>query len=193
MGNKQKIIFGLLLFIIFENVQADEPPPHITEFNSQNGKYVLKLLRTTNDKNIFMEEWELKSVETDEIKYNLQCVQFSLSVFWPAVFISDDGDNIIIVNWFLGLHDNEESIMNENAVYFYLKGKEIKRYLLNELFNNINNGIQSASHLQWTNYNYNWDCIKMENNKFIIKTLELYEYIFNIEDGRIIEKNILNK
>ena len=143
-----------------------------------------------------MEEWELKSVETDEIKYNIQYTQFSLSDFWPAVFISDDGDNIIIVNWFLDSdrqNDNEKSIMNKNAVYFYLKGKEMKKYFFNELFNNINNGVQSESHLQWTNYDYDQSCIKMENNKFIIKTLELNEYIFNIKDGRMIEKNILNK
>ena len=80
--------------------------------------------------------------------------------------------------------------MNKNVIYFYLKGKEIAIFLLNELFKNINNGIQSESHLQWTNYNYDHGCIKMENNKFIIKTLELYEYIFNIKDGRMIEKDI---
>jgi hypothetical protein len=199
MKNK-KIIFLCLSFISFGNVVADEPPLPLTEFISNNGKYISELINTSCNQGSFMEEWQLKTIESNETKYYFECYQFSLSGIYPGIFISDDGENIVFADWFLGVDPSidwfdyeEEPIFNSIVLRFYSNGKEIKIYRLSDLFNDINNGYQSASHLQWTRFNYDRSCIRLENNKLIITTYELYEYIFDISNGEIIKKNKIIK
>jgi hypothetical protein len=196
MNGMKRTFGGLLFFFLLGNLLADEHPLPINEFISQNGKYILKLIDENNVQNNYSEEWELRYAETGEVKYTFKLNRYSLSVFWPAIFISDDGNNIILVNWFLGIYWNKETeddILNKNVLMFYFMGNEIKKYKLSDVFDKINNGIESASHLQWTNYNSDKNCIIVENDELIITTLETCEYIFNIKNGEIILKIKLKK
>jgi hypothetical protein len=167
---------------------ADEPPLHMTEFISQNNQYKLILINTIHENNNFVENWQLIRTETNELLYNFVC-QFSLSPL--KVFISDNGENIVLINWFLGINwkaENERSIKNKNVLRFYYLGNEIKSYKLSDVFNNTRMGMRSVSHLQWTNYNTDNNSIIMENNQIRIQTLESYEYIFDIRNGNIINR-----
>jgi hypothetical protein len=192
---KNKIVVYVLFFVCVENLLSDEPPLPLTEFKSQNGKYLIELIKETNSSKFFMEEWALRNIETNEIKYYFECYQFSLSGIAPGIFISNNGENIVFVNWFLGVNSGinwhkyqKEPIENSVVLRFYCMGEEIKRYSLSDVFNEIDNGIQSESHLQWTRFNYDKSCIRMDNDKLIITTLELYEYTFNINNGEMIRK-----
>jgi hypothetical protein len=179
------IFFGAIL----GNIYADEPPLHMTEFISQNNQYKLILINTINESNNFIENWELVKMDTNELMYNFVCNQFSLSGL--VVNISDNGEKIILVNYFLGVNwnnENTEIIKNKIVIRFYNMGIEINRYKLSDVFNNIRRGIPSVSHLQWTRYNYDRDSIIMENDQIIIKTLESYEYRFDIRNGNIINR-----
>jgi hypothetical protein len=147
------------------------------------------LLDTIDERNNFVEKWGLVRIDTDELIYNFICHQFSLSGL--KVIISDDGKNIILINWYLEIdwnNDNEQIIKNKNVLKFYYLGEEIKRYKLSDVFNNISKGIQTESHLQWTRYNYDRNSIIMESDQIMIKTLELYEYRFDIKSGNMINK-----
>jgi len=185
----------LIFYIIFSilslgNIIADEPPLRITEVISQNNQYKLNLISTINQNNNYIEYWEMLNIETNEVMYNFICHQFSLSGL--KIFISDDGKNIVLVDWFVDWRNmNRQDIENLTVIKFYFLGKEINRYRLSDVFNNINNGIRSVSHLQWTGYNHDRNSIIMENNQIIIRTLELYEYRFNVNNGNLVNRRRL--
>jgi hypothetical protein len=175
--------------VILSIISADEPLLHMSEFISQNNLYKLILKNRTNENNNFIENWELIRIDTNELMYNFICEQFSLSPI--LVIISDDGENIILVNYFLGVNWRNEStqiIKNKIVIRFYNMGGEVNRHRLSDVFNDINWGIRSVSHLQWTRYNYDRDSIIMENDQILIRTLESYEYRFDIKSGNIINR-----
>ena len=183
---KNMIPVCLLLFFL-SNLPADEPPLHMTQFKSQDGKYILNLINTTNTKDYFLEEWELISAGTNEPVYRLDCRQFSLSPL--EVIISGDGEHIILVNWFLGVdwqRENRRTILNKTVLRFYSRGQITREYMLSDVFGNIRKGIRSASHLQWTGFNRDKSDVRLENNSLVIKTLESNEYIFDIKTGEIV-------
>ena len=186
---KNILICLIMSFFIIGRITADEPPIHITEVISQNNQYKLNLINTINDNDNFIEYWELIRINTNEIIYNFICYQFTLT--GKLVFISDNGNNISIIDWFLPVdwrNANRQNINNKIVIKFYFLGNEINSYRLSDIFNNIRRGIQSVSHFQWTNYNQNRNSILMNNNQLIIRTLESYEYIFNINNGEIINR-----
>jgi len=186
---KRAVFYILFFCVIFANINADEPPIHITEIISQNNQFKLNLKNTINENNSFIENWELIKIDTNEVIYDFICNQFSLSGL--KVFISDDGKNIALVNWFLYVNwrnENNQSIKNKTVIRFFFLGEEIKKYKLADVFGDINRGVRSVSHLQWTGYNHDRNSIIMENGHIIIKTLESFEYRFNVNNGDIINR-----
>ena len=181
----KKIIFFIILYVmIFGVIVADEPPLPMTEFTSQNNEYKLILVETIREANNLTQKWKLVRIDTNEVLYDFIYPQFALSGL--KVLISDDGNNIVLIDWFLWVDWNNEdtqTIMNKNIVKFYYMGEETRRYKLSALFNSIENGIKSVSHLQWTRDNRNY--IIMENDQVKIRTLESIEYVFNIRTGDI--------
>jgi hypothetical protein len=189
-GIMEKIAFYFILILfVYSNIIADESPSQISEVISQNNQYKLKLKNTTNENNNYIEHWELIKINSKEIIYDF-FVCYPLSLSGKKIFISDDGNNIVLIDWFLPVrgNENQRDINNKIVIKFYFMGNEINRYKLSDVFNNFRRGIRSVSHFQWTGYNQNRDSIIMENNQIIIKTLELYEYIFNINNGTIVNR-----
>jgi hypothetical protein len=185
----KRVALCITLAFFVSKIMADEPTLRINEVISQNNKYRLNLINTINENNSFIENWELIKIDSNEVIYNFVCYQFTLS--GKKVFISDDGNMIVFVDWFLPVdwvYENRQSINNKIVIKFYFMGEEINRYRLSDVFSNLRLRIQSVSHFQWTRYNQDRSSIIMENNQIIIKTLELYEYRFNINNGVIINR-----
>jgi len=176
----KKMSFFIMLYVmIFGVIAADEPMPPMTEFTSQNNEYKLII-------NNSAQKWNLIKIDTYKVLYEFTYPQFALSQL--KVLISNDGNNIVLIDWFLWVdwkNEGTQTIMNKNIIKFYYMGKEIKSYKLSDLFNSIKNGVESVSHLQWTGYNDDKNCIIMENDLVKIKTLESIEYAFNIKTGNI--------
>ncbi|MCL2722447.1 MAG: hypothetical protein FWD47_14045, partial [Treponema sp.] len=173
---KKSLILILLFLFSFSNAVSDEPPLLMTEFISQNNQYKLIFTGRVNDINNYIDNWELININTNESIYNFIYNRHFIS--GQKVFISDDGQYIILINWFLGANprtENLRDINNKIVIEFFYRGTEINRYKLSDVFGNTRRGIQSVSHFQWTRYNNDRNSIIMENNQIIIRTLESYE------------------
>lgn len=121
--------------------------------------------------------WGLYDTQTKEKLYTIK--NDSLHIEFKTAIISDDGQNIVIIDdYSAGFAYNGFEVMT-----FYVKDSLVKDYMLGELIGNLCSLTYSVSHMMWCS-SFSWH---NNQNEITIKTNELYVYTFN-KNGELISK-----
>ncbi len=88
---------------------------------------------------------------------------------------------------YLGLRPNKVSQVTL-AVSFYKEGKELRRYSTKELVKNSGDVKRTTSHYFWQEKEPGFPRLNW-NNEFMLKTIDGYLHIFNIESGVLISSD----
>lgn len=192
-----KILYCLLLFCFVHQVYADQPRMTFS-FKSKNGKFELRPSDTIfSDNKVYTDSiydsqgkayykssysypdryyWGLYNTQTNEKLYTIK--NDSLFIEMQTAVISEDGQNIIIIDDYSGAYGIKEFVM----VTFYQRDQFLKSLKLGDLLDNMCSVSYSTSHMRWcSSFGFN------DKEEFTIKTHEFYHYTF-AKNGTLIRK-----
>ncbi len=184
-----KILYSLLMFCFVHQVYADQPRMTFS-FKSKNERFELRPCDTIfSDNKLYTDSiynsvtknyqktsysypdryyWGLYDKQTDQKLYTIK--NDSLFIEMRTAVISDDGQNIIIIDDFSGAY----GIKQFEMVTFYQRDELIKILTLGDLLDSMCSVTYSTSHMRWCSYfGFN------DKEEFTIKTYEFYHYTFN--------------
>jgi hypothetical protein len=142
------------------------------KFKSSNGNYILKP-KTSSNFPSYGEEWVLVDSISNKNIYNIK-----ENLSQKSAYISDDGRKIITINsWPIGRPEKDRIVLR-----FYIDGKEVNNYCLDDLLDSIRNTSLSVSHFSW----FFHKTLEIKNWKTLsLKTFELKTITFDLSDGKI--------
>jgi len=168
----KRILFIILLCITSVS-HADEPLPDPKTYQvwSENKKYFAEINLEDDLTTVFRIG---KNEERKEL--------WQMYGWFRWAYLSNDGMYIGIPFWGESLIPRD--YRKEQVVFRLVKeGKLIRVIRLNELIENFNNLIETASHYYWGNYRgFN------NNNEFIIETVEKNHFTLNPNTGKLSKK-----
>lgn len=192
-----RILLIISLFCL-QKMFADQPRIRYS-FKSQNLKYELKPCDTIfSDNKIYTDStfdkrtntyikssysypdryyWGLYDTETNQKLYTIK--NDTLSIQMKTAIISNDGQNIVIIDDYSGGFALQEL----EILTFYERDKKIKSIKLGEMLENMCSVSYSVSHMTWCSSDFKFN----HRNEFIINTYEFYNYTFD-ENGKILSK-----
>jgi hypothetical protein len=165
--------FVLLFFILFALVfvRADEVRS-TNSFKSKNGEYELRLRTKYPEK----QRWALIHRRTNRTLYKVSEWLESMTVV-----VSNDGRKLIAIDDFSVFFRKD----NPLVLRFYLDGKLIKSYKLDQLLINPTNVTQSVSHFQWL---LDFPQKITSTEELSLTTNELVTYKFSLSNGNILQR-----
>lgn len=193
-----KTFFFIITFLCFQITFADSPRIRYS-FKSKNSRFELKPCDTIfSDKKVYTDSifdsktktyfkssysypdryyWGLYDTQTKQKLYTIK--NDSLFIEMKTAVISDDGQNIVIIDDYAG----GIAYKGFEMVTFYEKDKLMKSIKLGELIQNMCSVSYSVSHMTWCSRYFEFN----ERKEITIKTFEFYNYTFN-KDGELINK-----
>jgi hypothetical protein len=191
-----RTIFLIITLFCLQKIFADEPRIRYS-FKSPNSRFELKPSDTIfSDKKIYTDSiydsktktyykssytypdryyWGLYDIQTKEKLYTIK--NDSLFIENKTAIISDDGQNIVIIDDYSGGFGFKEIEM----MTFYEKDNRIKRLKLGDLIQNLCSLSYSVSHMTWCSSNFEFN----DRKEITIETNEFYNYTFN-KNGELI-------
>lgn len=192
-----RILLIILLFCL-QKMFADQPRIRYS-FKSQNLKFELKPCDTIfSDNKIYTDStfdkrtntyikstysypdryyWGLYDTETNQKLYTIK--NDTLSIQMKTAIISNDGQNIVIIDDYSGGFALQEF----EILTFYQRDKKIKSIKLGEILENMCSVTYSVSHMRWCSSDFKFNDL----NEFSINTNEFYIYTFD-KNGQIVSK-----
>lgn len=161
---KQTLLLFLGLVSIFDCFA--DAPRFETKFESSNGEYSMQLHK---------KKWILTN-RNGFLKYSIKDNGFTSM----TVLISDNGQNIVVINDCMG----DRNIGENTALWIYKKGKLLKSYKLSELLNDTCNISRTTEGIIWTYGDYGF---VDKQSHFSFSTYELSEFIFDLSTGQIVQ------
>lgn len=192
-----RILLIITLFSL-QKIFADQPRIRYS-FKSQNLKFELKPCDTIfSDNKIYTDSkfdkktntyikssysypdryyWGLYDTETNQKLYTIK--NDTLSIQMKTAIISNDGQNIVIIDDYSGGFALQEL----EILTFYQRDQKIKSLKLGEILENMCSVTYSVSHMRWCSRDFKFN----HKNEFIINTYEFYNYTFD-KNGEILSK-----
>ncbi len=173
-----KLKFLIFIFALsFNSLKADDYR-YKTEFPNRDTSFILTfdsvwVLKNRTGKNIYI------------IDYNVLSDMSQSGIPGASVFISDDGNSIIIADDCPSIFPLN-SVSYRNALWFLYKGSPAKKYKVTEILEDTGNISCSASH--WS-YFVEIPSVDFSKNSFSFSTYEFYTYTFNTNTGELISKS----
>lgn len=193
-----RIFFLIITLFTIQTLFADTPRIRYS-FKSKNSRFELKPCDTIfSDKKVYNDSifdentksylktsyshpdryyWGLYDTQTNEKRYTIK--NDSLFIEMKTAVISDDGQNIVIIDDYSGGLAHKEFEM----ITFYERDQLMKRIKLGDLLENMCAVSYSVSHMTWCFRNFDFN----ERKEFTLKTFEFYNYTFN-KSGELIHK-----
>ena len=174
----KRILFLAILFFNFTLVFADEPPswqPY--KKVSDNSEFFAWINYADNDtiKDPWERKWQLSV-------FNKDSTLLSKREYKPTGYndgyLTDNGKNIVIIEFWYYPKGNAVSIFNENSNDFFIKGEEFK---IPDMFLK-----ETVSHKLWTE-NY-----EVKNNQIFIETLDKTKWKIDIDKKTLEKENTIN-
>lgn len=167
-------IFVLVIFAV--SVFADEAR-YQTHFESANGRFEADLLK---------EQWIVVEKATERELYRFPDLYGNGARFClMTVLINDDGRSIVVVDDY-----SDQDLTPDVEVLFFLHDGQVKKtYKLKELID-PRLTLQTVSHFR------SFDTTKkltIQNSKVQLLTLDLFQYVFDVESGDLLEKTAKQK
>lgn len=188
----------ILTFLFLQKTFADQPRTRYS-FKSLNSRYELKPSDTLfSDNKVYTDSiydsktktysttsysypdryyWGLYDTQTKQKLYTIK--NDSLFIEFKTAVISNDGQNIVIVDDYSGAFGYKRF----EIMTFYEKDKLIKRLSLGDLIQNMCALSYSVSHMTWCSRDFDFN----DRNEITIKTHEFYKYTFN-KNGELLSK-----
>ncbi|HQE34387.1 MAG TPA: hypothetical protein PLZ71_10000 [Flavobacterium alvei] len=196
--SQMRTFFLIITLFCLQKIFADQPRIRYS-FKSPNLRFELKPSDTIfSDKKVYTDSiydsktktyykssytfpdryyWGLYDTQTKQKLYTIK--NDSLFIEMKTAVISDDGQNIVIIDDYAGGFGFKEIEM----MTFYEKDNRIKRLKLGDLIQNLCALSYSVSHMTWCSRNFKFN----DRKEITIETYEFYNYTFN-KNGELINK-----
>jgi len=166
----------LFLLLVTPYICKADNPRWSEVFTSPNDKYELRLVSEYGQAD---SKWSLVEKATQKVKYQLT----GPYLFQMSLVVSDDGNSVVAIDDF----SEQEAVKNLDILFFYNKGKLIKKYTLEEI-NGMDAISYSASHFSWL-LPSNLDLI-IKDSEIEFTTYRLFHYKFDVNTGKILRKEL---
>lgn len=164
----------LLLFFLILAAKADQPGPAFQyDLYSENHRYFLKSVPFYNYSETDLGKTTVYDFKTKKVLYKIDNYLPSPS------FLNNNGMSLITAKYWLWGHDDFD---DQVLIQFYINGKKVKKYFLNDLVTDNSSLQQTSSHSLW------FDKMFIQKDTFYILTLEGKVITINANTGELIGK-----